>query len=423
MSLVGVLGLGGSVEYNLRVTSSDPRMAAGVTGRGTMRLFMVALSAGCSQRSAIDPRPDLVVEDVRLSSDGLMIGQRNVTVWLDLHNEGGDVALVVETDVDVAPDGVLSLATEQGGLAVVGGGERVALALTGTVSPDAQPVDLELVPRVRALDTQTGGSHIARLAHDSWAVTVRDCTPAAQVSSNCDSGDLYWFDGCGNREEIKDGCAGLGCSNGACVTTSACPADMVESAMGCIDQYEATVRENVDCTGQIFGQGEDDYPDGFPDLVESAGCGGTCCSRVVEPPTSTVYACSLGGAIPSRLVTWFQAKRACENAGKSLCTNAEWVAACAAEDTTPTGCNTNSMNLNAPVATGSLTTCEGGTAGLFDISGNMAEWTDSCTGETSNIRGGGYAFIGGLNDDCGSGVLRGTAGTNEQYGFRCCLPL
>lgn len=40
-------------------------------------------------------------------------------------------------------------------------------------------------------------------------------------SSRCDSGHLYWFDSCGNREERKEYCNN-GCSDGACIATSGC---------------------------------------------------------------------------------------------------------------------------------------------------------------------------------------------------------
>jgi len=42
----------------------------------------------------------------------------------------------------------------------------------------------------------------------------RDCT--AHGSARCDSGHVYWFDSCGNREERLVDCGGLGCSGAQC---------------------------------------------------------------------------------------------------------------------------------------------------------------------------------------------------------------
>ena len=51
-----------------------------------------------------------------------------------------------------------------------------------------------------------------------------------------------------------------------------------------------------------FGERDDDYPAGFPDLVESSGCSGMCLGLGTETETTALYACSLGGSRPSRSV-------------------------------------------------------------------------------------------------------------------------
>ena len=42
------------------------------------------------------------------------------------------------------------------------------------------------------------------------------CT--SHASEKCDSGDLYWYDSCGNREEKKEDCGEYGCTSGVCNT-------------------------------------------------------------------------------------------------------------------------------------------------------------------------------------------------------------
>ncbi|SVD73591.1 uncharacterized protein METZ01_LOCUS426445 [marine metagenome] len=42
--------------------------------------------------------------------------------------------------------------------------------------------------------------------------------------------------------------------------------------MMCVDRYEATVFSQSNCSGTTFGTTTDDFPTGFPDLVESEDC-------------------------------------------------------------------------------------------------------------------------------------------------------
>ncbi len=67
-------------------------------------------------------------------------------------------------------------------------------------------------------------------------------------------------------------------------------------------------------TGQCGAGIVDDYPSTFPDSGNW---------------TSPVYACSKKGAVPSRMMTWFQAQQACLLSNKRLCTIGEWQGASA----------------------------------------------------------------------------------------------
>ena len=76
-----------------------------------------------------------------------------------------------------------------------------------------------------------------------------------------------------------------------------------------IDRYEATVWENPDGTGALYGLGVADYPFSPNGQLGAADKG---------------YAQSKAGHLPSTALTWFQADVACRASGKRLPTSAEW---------------------------------------------------------------------------------------------------
>ena len=120
-------------------------------------------------------------------------------------------------------------------------------------------------------------------------------------------------------------------------------------------------------------------------------------SRNDATPTSAGFnssgrGCSLQNKMPWTNVTGAEAEASCELLGANwrLCTAADWEAACkggsASTNLFPYGtafqkdtCNGNDYSIDhgvtpAPVATGSLTSCVS-PALLFDMSGNVKEWT------------------------------------------------
>ncbi len=162
--------------------------------------------------------------------------------------------------------------------------------------------------------------------------------------------------------------------------------------------------------------------------------------------STTLVAASVRFANPVRGVSWWQARAACENAGKRLCSDTEWLSACrGAEDYTyPYGdrfdsdeCNGYGALRRGPVETGAMiitaTTADMRAGafgcvspfGAYDISGNLWEWnrTSYLEGKRRGLAGGGY-------DSNAAGLACTTqdnyaepAEASATYGFRCCADL
>jgi hypothetical protein len=151
---------------------------------------------------------------------------------------------------------------------------------------------------------------------------------------------------------------------------------------------------------------------------------------------------SLYPRMPVIEVTWCQAYAYCAWAGKRLCgeigggalpqpeaanaTLSQWYAACSAGgvltypygntyDVTKCG-GDRTLNLQN---VGSPAQCVGGFPGIYNMSGNVWEWTDSCGVNTCYAMGG--AFDGTMTDNACAGNrswMRDSGAGN--IGFRCC---
>ena len=239
--------------------------------------------------------------------------------------------------------------------------------------------------------------------HGTCALGICTCAPGYEppACDRCAAG-YVGYPGCipcgGAALPCCDGgwcTSGLECVAGICGT--ACPADMVRigTTTVCIDRYEASA---------------------------SGGA-----------------AVSVAGVMPWRSLNRSEANRGCTNAGKRLCSAAEWQAACqgAAGTTYPYGaayvpgaCHDRNSPGSCPrdgsgvATTGSLSTCAGGFPGIFDMSGNVWEWVSDSGGSGCGLRGGSIDCCGDTDclscphvawQDCG---LRWPG-----LGFRCCLTL
>ena len=214
------------------------------------------------------------------------------------------------------------------------------------------------------------------------------------------------------------------------------------------DDDDCDARDD-DCDGEVD---EDHVPawvelDGYAIFAyEASRPGASAEAEGVDPTPDDALeafvesrACSVAGVLPWANATLDQAEAACASAGARLCSGAQWEAACdggvgraypygAVYD--PDACNGGEHDVDpdapglqdAALATGSLPRCEAG--GVFDLSGNLKEWTRDVVDGLNRVRGGGYGsnVPAGLacqqRDDLRRPEVRG-----RNLGFRCCRAL
>ena len=279
------------------------------------------------------------------------------------------------------------------------------------------------------------------------------CQPPTCVDAqtNGKETDLNCGGDCPTKCAISQKCvAGTDCLSGACSTgTCACPPGMVTAGkVGgagsyCIDQTEVTRGEYVE-----FVSANPPQKDAF------------CAWNKVYIPSATWPPDKTQYQLPVVFVDWCDASAYCLWKGKHLCgqigggmvdfadksdeTKDQWYNACTAQGANPFpyGINYDPMKCYGkdasnfdggatdPIAgkldDGTIVTkCQGGQVGLYDMSGNVKEWENSCDGQTGDtdtclVRGGSF-----LSDES---ALRCDAPDPQQrstqapdIGFRCCL--
>jgi len=136
------------------------------------------------------------------------------------------------------------------------------------------------------------------------------------------------------------------------------------------------------------------------------------------------------GAVPLSGVTWLQALAKCRAQGKRLCTSAEWQRACAGPSgrAYPYGdeydrerCVSGRDHRRGSAPSGSHPDCKS-EEGVYDLSGNLWEWTGTEPAEAA-LAGGGW-MTDGAHSRCDSRTWIGIPrSANFTYGFRCCASL
>ena len=147
-------------------------------------------------------------------------------------------------------------------------------------------------------------------------------------------------------------------------------------------------------------------------------------------------ACSRAGTLPWANVSAAEAQGACAAAGGRLCTRDEWTAACAgaAANAYPYGRDYNAQTCNGgafdtdrlaagnqdhALAGGTLVDCRA--QGIYDLSGNLKEWTDDVVDGLRVVRGGGYESNVPAGLTCSAvNDLKPDELRSSTLGFRCC---
>ncbi len=286
------------------------------------------------------------------------------------------------------------------------------------------------------------------LVDDTCAVPTCSDGVSNGAETDIDCGGAQCNDcGAGKQCNGAGDCASNICTGGTC----RCPSGMttVPIALGgsyCIDPTEVTNEEYID------------FFTANPDST-TPGCGfnvGGYTPTSMWPPSADSSASNYVKR-PVRFVDWCDAAMYCQYRGKRLCGAMEggpvqpadlddsnvdqWFNACTAlgtndypygSDTFDTGACTESNGVATlvPIAVRNpqnqvSASCQGGVSGVYQMSGNLAEWQDSCDGSTGAAdncvaRGGSYesTIDTTLRCDAIETFTRNT--TAADIGIRCC---
>jgi hypothetical protein len=138
---------------------------------------------------------------------------------------------------------------------------------------------------------------------------------------------------------------------------------------------------------------------------------------------------NIRGKEPLREISFIQAREKCGAVGKRLCTGKEWEAACAGRRGTqyPKSSSPDEQNCNVSgnrsfanriAPSGSLPDCKS-PAGIFDMNGNVCEWTDEGGSDSGFVYGGSWHHDL-ANALCSSKLPLAKSRGYFYVGFRCC---
>lgn len=265
------------------------------------------------------------------------------------------------------------------------------------------------------------------------------------IDGNCDGSIDEWFVALGTS--CNDGALGVCRDYGVIVCDPSVPTqtmcDLSALPMPGVAGPELCDGIDNDCNGLI----DDALPDSAFDMVAIPGSSVMVDRYEASRPDSNAgaagilesVACSKPNAIPWTGGGYLEATQACAARGPSyrLCTQSELETACRGTANTnypygnsyaPMSCNGVNEGSGAAVATGSLATCTSTPDPVFDLSGNVSEWTSTQTNVPAPPPGRIFALSGGsyLSPALGlacSPELQARAQENTllpSIGFRCC---
>ncbi len=252
----------------------------------------------------------------------------------------------------------------------------------------------------------------------------------------------------GQKCDVGGDCVGDNCDITCQCPMNMLPAPIIGGGIYCIDQVEVTY-------------GEYDVFYSANPTTAGAGQSPECQWNQGWTPYGAWPYLPQNVDVPVTYVNWCQAQKYCAYSGKRLCgkigggsvaltsfndaTLDQWYSACSSEgvncEGTSGGCYPYGGPYQAGVCNGddpgggpgswtNLLSCVGGVPGVYNMSGNVAEWEDSCSatagaGDTCAVRGGSYQDgASALRCDSGGGASPPTEERNyagPDVGFRCCL--
>lgn len=133
------------------------------------------------------------------------------------------------------------------------------------------------------------------------------------------------------------------------------------------------------------------------------------------------------GVLPLTKVTWYEAQAKCAESGKRLCTEIEWEKACRGSsghiysygnDYDPRKCRSGLTWNEGPARSGSYLGCKS-EYGVYDMNGNVLEWTSGQDIESRETRGG-YWLDSSFNSRCSHRLFFHPTYAEVNIGFRCC---
>ena len=143
---------------------------------------------------------------------------------------------------------------------------------------------------------------------------------------------------------------------------------------------------------------------------------------------------NIEGAQPKADISYVEAVKECRDAGKVLCSRLRWEDSCKisglnavypygnGKDADPSACNVDSEKV---LPSGAKSSCKNA-LGVYDMSGNLAEWTLASDAEAENtqrvVKGGSYKNTAS-EARCDDNFTAAEDTRSAQIGFRCCRDL